>query len=82
MHPQTGELYQVFSEEEAKSRGLVPVPAEELERVRRMSLSQRVDWAKTQETLSMHPLGGIDDPEERRKVRNALKAKRRERAGK
>lgn len=81
MDPKTGELYQVESEDEASMRGLIPIPPEDVDRIRRMTLEQRVDWAKTREILTTHPLGGIDDPDERRKVRNALKAERRERRG-
>lgn len=49
MDPRTGELHQVDSVREALARGLVPVPPEDVQRVKRMTLSERVDWAKTRE---------------------------------
>jgi hypothetical protein len=51
MDPNTGKLYAVpekLSEEEARTRGFVPVPPEDEDRVRRMNRKQRRAWAARQ----------------------------------
>lgn len=45
MNPNTGEIEQVKDEAEARKKGLVPIPAEELARVKRMSKRNRRRWA-------------------------------------
>jgi hypothetical protein len=82
MDPKTGELYEIYSELDAKLRGLVAVPAEDVEHVKQMSLQDRLKWLEIESHLRRHPLGGVADPEELRKIKNALKAERRERRGK
>jgi hypothetical protein len=76
MDPKTGELYGIDSEFEAKLRGLVPVPEEDVERVKAMSLEERVRWLHVEGKLR------TTDPDELRKIKNKLKAERRALRGK
>lgn len=48
MDPNTGRIYQVESEEEARKRGLIPIPPEDEERVRSMNRKERRAWAAQQ----------------------------------
>lgn len=48
MDPNSGRIYQVENEEEARKRGLVPIPADELSAVRGMNRKQRRAWAAQQ----------------------------------
>ena len=48
MDPRTGQIYQVENEDEAKRKGLVPIPADELGSVRAMNRKQRRAWAAQQ----------------------------------
>ncbi len=50
MDPNSGRIYQVSDEEEAKRRGLIPIPPNELGVVRGMNRKQRRAWAKQQRT--------------------------------
>lgn len=45
MNPNTGEIHIDVIEAEAKRRGLVPIPNEQLERVINMNRKQRRAWA-------------------------------------
>ncbi len=76
MDPKTGELYQVDSEIEAKLRGLVPVPVKDVERVKRMSLEDRLHWLHVEGQLR------TADPAEVQRIKNKLKANRRALRGK
>lgn len=57
----------VMSESEAKARGLVPVPQEELERVKAMSSEERQQWAAT----LMAGKSGLNRKQRRLAARNA-----------
>lgn len=46
MNPNTGKIVEVKDEAEARERGLVPIPAEELARIERMSARRRRRWAR------------------------------------
>jgi len=46
MDPKTGQIVPVVDEDDARRRGLVPIPAEELARVGRMTEDERKAWAK------------------------------------
>lgn len=48
MDPNTGRIYQVENEEEARKRGLVPIPQHELAEVKAMNRKQRRAWAAQQ----------------------------------
>lgn len=48
MHPQTGQIVEVLNDEDAKKRGLVPIPPEDEQRVRTMNRKQRRAWAAQQ----------------------------------
>lgn len=48
MDPRTGRIYQVDNEEEARKRGLIPIPPEEEATVRGMNRKQRRAWAAQQ----------------------------------
>lgn len=55
MDPNTGRIYQVADEAEAKRRGLVPIPPEEEEAlVRGMNRKQRRAWAAQQRKRATH----------------------------
>lgn len=48
MDPNTGRIYQVENDEEARKRGLIPIPESELPAVRGMNRKQRRAWAAQQ----------------------------------
>lgn len=48
MDPKTGQIYEVADEEEARKRGLIPIPRDQEERVRGMNRRQRRAWAAQQ----------------------------------
>ncbi len=48
MDPNTCRIYQVANEEEARRRGLIPIPPEEEQRVRGMNRKERRAWAARQ----------------------------------
>lgn len=48
MDPRTGQIYLDVPEEEAKKRGLVPIPKEDAEQVINMNRKQRRTWAAKQ----------------------------------
>lgn len=48
MDPNTGRIYQVENDEEARKRGLVPIPAGELAAVQGMNRHERRAWAARQ----------------------------------
>jgi hypothetical protein len=48
MDPRTGVIYEVENEEEAKRRGLIPIPPEQEASVRGMNRKQRRAWAAKQ----------------------------------
>lgn len=48
MNPNTGEIHLNVTEEEAKKRGLVPIPEKDAERVINMNRRQRRAWAAQQ----------------------------------
>lgn len=48
MNPMTGEIHFDVLEEEAKRRGLVQIPRDDLERVVNMNRKQRRAWAAQQ----------------------------------
>lgn len=48
MDPNTGRIYQVENEDEARRRGLVLIPREQEQEVRRMNRKQRRAWASQQ----------------------------------
>lgn len=91
MNPKTGELVQVNKDltgEEALRQGLVPIPAEDLERVMAMSDEERVAYAEQLVVRTQLPTGGeLVQPVaplmkrglERRKERNRRKRERRAR---
>ena len=45
MQPNTGRIYTDVTEEQAKKRGLVPIPAAKVAEVTAMNLQQRRTWA-------------------------------------
>lgn len=52
MNPNTGEIHFDVSEEDAKKRGLVPIPKSDLEGVVNMNRKQRRAWAAKQRKRS------------------------------
>lgn len=48
MNPHTGEIHFDVLEADAKKRGLIPIPKEDLERVVNMNRKQRRAWAAQQ----------------------------------
>jgi hypothetical protein len=76
MDIRTGRIYELHDSATEEEAGLMLIPPNELSRVKAMTREQRVAWAAT---LRMHPLGGTENADERRKLRNVLKAKRRAR---
>lgn len=48
MNPNTGEIHLNVSDEDAKKRGLVPIPDGDVERVINMNRKQRRAWAAQQ----------------------------------
>lgn len=80
MDPNTGRIYQVQDEDDARQRGLIPIPAKDLPAVEKMTPEERVRWAK-REGLYVHRLAPtlFESAEEHRKAKNAAKRIRRER---
>ena len=75
MDPKTGQIFEVTKEEDARKKGLIPIPPEELERVNAMSPEERKAWAQRKleaekQLRAKQALGN-------RKQRRALKAKNR-----
>jgi hypothetical protein len=48
MDPNTGRIYEVKDEEDAKKRGLIPIPKDEYGKVVAMNRKQRRAWAAQQ----------------------------------
>lgn len=48
MHPNTGHIYEVENAEDARKRGLIPIPPDQLEAVHAMNRKQRRAWAAKQ----------------------------------
>lgn len=48
MDPNSGRIYEVRDEDDARKRGLVPIPADQLDVVRSMNRRQRRAWAAQQ----------------------------------
>ena len=48
MDPNSGKIFDNITEEEAKKRGLIPIPNDQLAAVRGMNRKQRRAWAAQQ----------------------------------
>lgn len=48
MNPESGRIYLDLPEEEAKRKGLIPIPADQAERIVNMNRKQRRAWAASQ----------------------------------
>lgn len=65
MDTRTGRIYSDVTEDEARERGLRPIPPSQFARVCAMPIPERIAWAASQ------------DREERRRARNKRKAARK-----
>jgi len=52
MDPRTGQIIEVENDEEARKRGLIPIPDNEVGSVRAMNRKQRRAWAAQQRRRS------------------------------
>lgn len=84
MDPRSGKIVKVKDEAEARRRGLVPIPEEELAKVQGMSPEARKDWVnrKLGRFPSLAPLPNLAfNLNGAKDERNAAKRQRRARKG-